>query len=88
MYPPDIGGIITRREQPAAHAGRVVVDVEDRPAGRGPLDLADQPSRLDPQTGLLAHLPHHGLGVALARPDPAARQRPAAHLRLVPPFDQ
>src|SRR5215475_13002957 len=88
MHPPGIGGVVPGLQLPAADAGRVVMDIEDRPAGPGPLDLADQPARLDAQPGFLAYLPHQRVRVALARPDPAARQRPAALLRLVAPLDQ
>ena len=88
MHPPGTGRVVAGRELPAADAGRVVIDVEHGPARRGPLHRAYQPSRLDVQPGFLAYLPRHGLRVALARPDPAARQRPAALLRRVAPLDQ
>jgi len=58
MHPPGVGGVVAGGEQPAADRCRVVMDVEDRPAGPGPLDLADQPARLDLQPGFLAYLPH------------------------------
>jgi len=58
MHPPGVGGVVAGREHPAADRRRVVMDIEDRPAGRGPLDLADQPARLDVQPGFLAYLAH------------------------------
>src|SRR6516164_10185120 len=88
MHAPGIGGVVVGGEPPAADAGRVVMDVEHRPARGGPLDRADQPAWLHPQPALLMHLPHHRLRIALARVDPAARQRPPPRLRLVPGLDQ
>lgn len=88
VYPAGIGGVVAGGEPPAADGGRVVADIEHGPARRWPLDRTDQHAGSHHEPGLLTHLAHDRLRVALPRLDPAAGQRPAARLGLVPTLDQ